>query len=328
MVVLSAKRFYTPLMKSSLFIMSSKQVKKSLRDVAFTLPTPFSDDGDTVDHRALESNVSHLISAGGSLFVPCGNTGEYYSLSDQERIDVTETTVETVEDEHTVLAGAGGSTKDVISLAERYAAVGADATMVMPPSHAYLHEVGIREYYEAIADASPLPLVLYKRSHTISDDALGEVVEHENVIGVKYAVNDIDAFAKVAQVDADVVWINGIAERYAPAFALEGAEGFSTGIGNFAPELALDLWRALDEREWDRARKIRDQFQSLEELREEGGSNNDISAANNVPVIKHCMELAGLEGGPVREPIVDLSDEDRQRAREYYEPLAKRTVEQ
>ena len=198
----------------------------------------------------------------------------------------------------------------------------------MTVSLAYLHEAGIREYYEAIADASPLPLVLYKRSHTISDDVLGEVVEHENVVGVKYAVNDIGAFANVAQVDADIVWINGIAERYAPAFALEGAEGFSTGIGNFAPELALDLWRALDKREWDRARKIRDQFQSLEELREEEGSNNDISAANNVPVIKHCMELAGLEGGPVREPIVDLSDEDRRRAREYYEPLAKRTVRQ
>ncbi|MEF8851314.1 MAG: dihydrodipicolinate synthase family protein [Haloarculaceae archaeon] len=296
-------------------------LRKSLRDVAFTLPTPFTADGTEVDTDGLASNVGALGDAGASLFVPCGNTGEYYSLTDDERVAVTATTVDAAPADATVVAGAGGSTTEVVSLADRYAEAGADAVMVMTPSHTYLHERGIVEYYRAIADRVDLPVVLYKRSHVVGDDLLAEVTPHPNVVAVKYAVNDVSAFAAAAD-DDDVVWINGIAERFAPSYALEGATGLTTGIGNALPAVTLALADALEAGEWSRAKRLRDVLTPLEDLRAEAGSGNDIAAANNVPVVKYCMELAGLTGGPVREPLVELDERDRQRAEEYYERAA------
>lgn len=293
-------------------------LSESLRTVAFTLPTPFTADGAEVDTDGLAGNVDALSAAGASLFVPCGNTGEYYSLTDDERVAVTATTVDAAPADATVVAGAGGGTKEVIALADRYAEAGADAVMVMTPSHTYLHERGIVEYYRAIADRVDLPVVLYKRSHVVGDDLLAEVTPHENVVAVKYAVNDVSAFASAA-VDDDVVWINGIAERFAPAYALEGAAGFTTGIGNALPDVSLALADALAAGDYERARDVRDLLAPLEVLRAESGADNDIPAANNVPVVKYCMELAGLTGGPVREPLVGLDESDRDRAREHYE---------
>lgn len=299
--------------------MDQTRIRAALRSVAFTLPTPFTHDGERIDTDALEANIEFLDARGASLYVPCGNTGEYYSLTDDERVSVTETTVDAVSDDHAVLAGAGGSTKQTYDLATRYADAGADAVMVMDPSHVYLHETGIAEYYRTIADRSDLPVVIYKRSETVSDDVLAEVVDHENVVGVKYAVNDVAAFAALASSDADVVWLNGIAERFAPSYALEGAGGFTTGIGNFVPEPVLALQDAIEAEDWERAKRIRDWLRPMETLRQDTGANNAISAANNVPVVKHCMELAGLAGGPVREPLVGLTEADQSRARECYE---------
>jgi 4-hydroxy-tetrahydrodipicolinate synthase len=299
----------------------SDQMYESLDDVAFTLSTPFTVDGADVDTDGLATNVDALADAGASLFVPCGNTGEYYSLTDDERVAVTATTVDAAPAGATVVAGAGGSTKEVLALADRYADAGADAVMVMTPSHTYLHERGVVEYYRTIADRSDLPVVLYKRSHLVGDDLLAEVTPHSNVVAVKYAVNDVGAFASAAT-DDDVVWINGIAERFAPAYALEGATGFTTGIGNALPEVTIALADAIDASEWSRAKRLRDVLAPLEDLRAEAGSGNDVAAANNVPVVKYCMELAGLTGGPVREPLVELDEPDRQRAREYFERAA------
>jgi 4-hydroxy-tetrahydrodipicolinate synthase len=86
-------------------------LKDGLRDAGFTLPTPFTEDGTTVNHDALAANVEFLCDAGASLFIPCGNTGEYYSLSNDERVSVVRPVVDAVGDDATVIGGVGGSTK-------------------------------------------------------------------------------------------------------------------------------------------------------------------------------------------------------------------------
>jgi 4-hydroxy-tetrahydrodipicolinate synthase len=253
------------------------------------------------------------------LFVPCGNTGEYYSLTDDERVEIVRTTVESV-GSATVVAGAGGSTKTVLDLGNRYEAAGANAIMVMHPVHTYMHERGILEYYRRIADKTDLGVVIYVRGADITREILQELAVIDNVVGVKYAVNDVKAFSKaVSTVSEEVVWLNGLAERFAPSFALEGAEGFTTGIGNFVPEQTLALMEAIRNRDWARARELRDLIRPYEDLREEPGEDNTLSAANNVPAVKYGMELAGMYGGPVREPLVRLSESDKQRARDYFD---------
>jgi 4-hydroxy-tetrahydrodipicolinate synthase len=303
--------------------MSHETVKSGLRSVAFTVPTPFDEDGENVRYDTHKENVRAIENAGADLFVPCGNTGEYYSLSHAERTNVVEATVEAVDGSSTVVAGAGGSTKTVTQLLDTYESIGVDAGMIMHPSHTYLHEEGIQQYYEEIVDAADIPIVLYKRGPELSDATIARLAQREHVVGVKYAVNDVKAFSKAtATTDADLVWINGIAERFAPAFALEGAEGFTTGIGSFVPKPTLQLHDALENERWERAREIRETLRPYEDLREETGSGNTFSAANNVPAVKYGMELAGLYGGPVREPLVELDEADMDRAETYYDRIS------
>lgn len=302
--------------------MSYETLRSGLRSVAFTTAVPFGDAGEDVQYDAYEENLQTVEDAGGSLYIPCGNTGEYYSLTRDERINVVRSTVDAVSGDSVVVAGAGGSTKTVVDLADAYADAGADGLMVMHPGHTYLHEEGVERYYRKIAEATDLGVVLYKRGPELSDDVVAELSTVDNVVGVKYATNDVKGFSQIVdRTDDDFVCVNGIAERFAPAFALEGAEGFTTGIGNFVPEASLALHEAIQEGDLERARRVRNVVRPYENLREETGANSQFAAANNVPAVKYGMELAGLEGGAVREPLVELSESDRTRAEDYYEQI-------
>ena len=303
--------------------MAHEDLKAALRGVGFTVPTPFTEDAEDVAYEHLRSHARWLEDAGAGIIIPCGNSGEYYSLTDEERTTVVAETVDALSEDTVVIAGVGGSLHHARNLARAYAEAGADGIMVMDPDHTYVHAEGLYAYYEGIASATDLGVVLYKRSDLLSRELVARLAEVENVVGLKFAVNDIDAFSAVAgRVGDDLVLTTGIAERFAPAFALEGAEGFTTGIGGFAPGASLALMDALEAEDWARARRIRDRIRPFEDLRGETGANNPHPAANNVPAVKYGLELAGHYGGPVRPPLVGLTDEDERRAEEYYHELA------
>lgn len=299
-------------------------IDEALREVAFTTATPFTPDGTAVDYEALERNLAYLEEHGATVFIPCGNTGEYYALSRGERTEVVATSVAATDADATVIGGAGGSVPTVLDLAGAYDRAGADGLLLMDVDHTYVHQQGVADYYEAIAAESPLPMVLYKRSAAITLDCVERLAALDAVVGIKFAVNDVAALAEtVATVPDDFVVANGIAERFAPAFALEGAPGFTTGIGGFVPEASLALHRAIGRADWDRARRLRDLLHPIEALRQEAGVGNDLRAANNVPVVKYGMELAGLSGGPVRPPLVDLAPADKRRLEGHYDRIAE-----
>lgn len=302
--------------------MDSAVLRERFRDVAFTTAVPFSDDGSEILFDELAATLETHYDVGARLFVPCGNTGEYYSLTDDERIGIVETHVAATGDDATVAGGAAGSLAEVTRLADAYADVGADAVMVMHPDHTYAHETGLTNYYHRICDATDLGVVIYKRGPELTRDVLVDLTERETVVAVKFAVTDVAEFSRtVADAPGDVTWVNGLAERYALAFALEGAAGYTTGLGNFAPEATLALFDALESENWDRARSIQRLLRPIENLREEPGQGNSVPGANNVPVIKYGMELAGHVGGPVRDPLVDLDPDDAARLEAYYERL-------
>ncbi|WP_137290519.1 dihydrodipicolinate synthase family protein [Natronorubrum halophilum] len=302
-------------------------LRERFRDVAFTTAVPFSDDGADVLFDELADNLATQYEAGARLFIPCGNTGEYYSLTDEERIEIVETHVEATGDEATIAGGVAGSLREVERLADAYEDAGADAIMVMHPDHTYLHQRGLANYYHRICDATDLGVVIYKRGPEVPRDVIVDLSERESVVAVKFAVNDVREFSQtVADAPGEVTWVNGIAERYALSFAIEGATGFTTGLGNFAPAATLALFDAVENENWEVARSIQRLLRPIEDLREESGEGNALSAANNVPVVKYGMDLAGYTGGPVRDPLVDLSADDAARLEEYYDQLQSTPV--
>jgi 4-hydroxy-tetrahydrodipicolinate synthase len=302
--------------------MTHETTKAGLRAVATGILTPFDDDL-AVDHAALAANARAIADAGIGTVLACANVSEYHSLSHEERVAVTETSVEALPTDVTVLAGAGGSTKTTIDLASAYAALGVDAIMVMPPMHTYKHERGLLSYYRQIGDAVEVPLVPYLRGFDPSVEFVADLTRLESVSGVKWTIPDVPKFARSVRAGADdVVWMTGVGERYAIPVHMEGAEGQSSGIGNFEPVVGLALDEALDAGDLERAREIRDAALPFMAFREEAGEDNAIPNANSVPALKAGLEFAGLTGGPVREPLVDLSDAEYERARTLYDDLA------
>jgi len=298
-----------------------EQVQESLRGVAVGLLTPFDEERD-IEHWKIEENASTLYENGIRTFLAAANISEYHSLSNKERIAVTETSVEALPDDACVLAGVGGSTQNARELIEAYDRIGVDAMMIMPPDFTYLHEQGLLKYYQALASSTETPLVPYVRGFDPSVEYLGDLTRIDGVAGIKYALDDpVKLGAGVSAGADDVVWVNGLAEPPALSFWAEGVEGFSAGVSNFRPEVGLELFDALSNENWERARELRNLCLPYQRFREETGQNNEIGGAISVPAVKKGLELAGLHGGAVREPLQPLSTEDEQRAKELYAQL-------
>ena len=100
-----------------------------------------------------------------------------------------------------------------------------------------------------------------------------------------------------------------------------GADGFTGGVTNVAPELGLALWAALEAGEWERARELRDAAVPLMDLRTDPGADSRYRRGNSVQVVKRGLALAGRFGGPIRPPLAELADADRERVDDRYEQL-------
>lgn len=304
-------------------VLSANEVQEHLRGVAAGILTPFDDDLQ-IEHDKIEANAKSLYSDGIRAFLATANISEYHSLSQEERISVAESAIEALPEDACVLAGVGGSTSNAKELIHAYESIGADAMMIMPPDHTYLHEQGLLRYYEKLDDASNRPLVPYVRGFDPSVEYLKQLTEVDGVAGIKYALKDpVKLGHGVAAGEDDVVWVDGLAEPFAVSFWAEGAEGFSAGVSNFRPEVGLELFDALSSGKWERARKIRNACLPFQNFRDETGEDNEIEGAVSVSAVKKGLELAGLHGGQVREPIRPLSSSDEARAEELYEQLER-----
>lgn len=277
----------------------SDRLTNALAGVGVTPVTPFTSDLGSVDRRALADNLAFLLTGGVGLLYVAGNTGEVASLSPDEWVTVVETAVD-VAGEAVVVAGVGHEYPVALELAKRAAAAGVDGILAMPRQQPYIASAGLVAYWEAIVEAAGLPAVVYQRGLPDSAD-LSRLLSHELVVGCKYAEPDVAGFAATVAADTSGVrWTCGIAERYAPFFATAGSVGFTSGLANVAPHLPLAMQDALDRGDLSGALSIRDACMPLEQIRARHGDSFNVSA------VKAAMDVAGLVGGRVRPPLVDV----------------------
>ena len=191
-------------------------------------------------------------------------------------------------------------------LARNATDAGADGILIHQPVHPYLSSDGLVKYYEQIASSTTLPVVVYVRNGLIGPEVLKEVATIPNIIGVKYAVNDLVQFAQcVETVTGDIVWICGSAEMWAPFFFAAGAEGFTSGMVNVDSRRSQRLFNALQLKQNSEAMKIWSEIRPFEELRARHGNGN------NVSVVKEAMAQLGLANSYVRPPISTISDVEK-----------------
>jgi len=266
--------------------------------------TPFNDEG-AVDFDELSKVVRRMTDADIELIVACGNTAEYSSLTQAEILGVTATIIDAARDAST-LVGVGGDIRTAIEVIERAVGLGAAGFMFHAPSHAYVSDTGMIDYYTALAEAAGLPVVLYVRGHELSRAVLERIVTIENVVAIKYARRDLMGFARLVEdFGSQVVPVCGLAESWAPFFWLAGGRGFTSGLVNVAPGLSVKLLNALTAGDYATARQLWLLIKPFEQIRER---NSD---ALNVPAVKEAMRQRGyLQNAYVRPPISGLTAEE------------------
>jgi 4-hydroxy-tetrahydrodipicolinate synthase len=277
--------------------------RSALSGVGVTPATPFTEDLSRPDLAALIENLTFLVDEGVRLLYVAGNSGEVASLSADEWTAVVETAVETVGDRAVVAAGVGHEYPVAIELARRAAELGVAGILAMPRQQPYVASAGLVDYWQTIIEHAGLPAVVYSRGLPEAND-LARLLDHELVVGCKYSNRDISGFANtVADDQSGVAWTCGIAERYAPFFYMAGAVGFTSGLANFAPRIALGLHAALAEGDWKQALELRAACVPIEEIRARRGD------AYNVGAVKVGLDAVGLTGGGVRPPLAVLDPE-------------------
>lgn len=287
--------------------MDHEKFKQVLSGYSVTTITPFSPELSLIDIDAIFHNINFLTKNGVNLIIPNGNTGEFYSLTEDEWKTVLENTVEASKGKTTIMSGIGHSIKTAVKQLQIVRNLGVAAAMIMYPQHIFVSEEGLLNYYRDLLKAAKgLNIVLYKKGPLLTDEMLEKLMTFENLVGVKYAFGRIVDFSRtIHRLGHKIVWSCGTAERFAPFFWLAGARAFTSGLCNFAPHLSKRMFDALNLGDYNEAMEVQRIITPLEDLREGRGT------ANNVPVIKAAMDHVGLKGGNCRPPIHILSEEER-----------------
>lgn len=287
-----------------------------LATVQIVPPTPFSADGKHLQPETLANLARELYSAGMRVFLPAAGTGEFHSLTTDEVVACVRTVRQAVGRDAVVLAPLGFALHESLAIGRGATEAGADALLIMPPVHSYLADVGFRDYFHALTAELSLPFLAYKRGPVPSDKLLLEMAQGGRLIGVKYAVNEMDAFARFAMAaPASLGLYCGTAERFASFFMLAGAAGFTSGAGNLCPRLTLAMHAHLAGGRYAEAMRLLKIIRPIEDYRARDADSF------NITLLKYALELKGHRFGPPRAPLRQLTDTERSEIRALVEPI-------
>ncbi|HEY6216073.1 MAG TPA: dihydrodipicolinate synthase family protein [Pyrinomonadaceae bacterium] len=270
-----------------------------LRGTLLPITTPFS--SERIDHDALRANINRWTTTGISGYVVLGSTGERVHLNESEYLAVIETTREIVQRSMSFIVGAGQqSTRGTIDEIRRAAEAGADAVLVITPSfyRAALSQDILFRHYKAVADAAPVPVLLYSMPALtgikIEPEAVARLSEHPNIIGVKDSSNDIAGFKQTVDLcPAEFAVMTGNGTVFLDALEA-GATGAILAVGCVVPELCVGIDRSFRSGELDRARMLQQKLTPLAAA---------VTTRFGIGGLKAALDLAGYRGGEVRAPL-------------------------
>ena len=278
-----------------------------LGEVLTAIVTPFRPDG-SVDRDRFRALARHLVENGSDGIVVAGTTGESPTLTDEERIDLFRLAVEEVGGEATVVAGTGTySTAHSVHLTEAADELGVDAMLVVTPYYSKPQPAGIVAHFEAIAEATDKPIVVYNIPSRVvlnlEPETIARLGEIPNVTAVKQANDDLDQARRIVELGLDLY--AGDDPLLLPFLRLGGVGVISVTahlVGDRMKEL-VEAVRAGDD---ERAAQIDRELEPCWEL---------LKVVVNPVAIKAALELLGREVGGHRLPLVPADDSETARIR-------------
>ena len=286
-----------------------------LRGVFAPATTPFDPVTGDADVISLRANVRQWLQAPLRGVVLFGSTGEGVLMDEDEKARLTAATRDLMDADRLLLCGTGAeSTRATIRATGAVAAAGADGVLVQPPAYyrPAMTPEALRDHYLAVADASPVPVILYQvppRFSTVELPAglVGELAKHPNIVGIKDSHGDLKALAALV----DAFGKNGqvLVGSGAVLFgALEvGAVGGILAIALLAPRECAELCRAYAEGRLADAGRIQERLSPL---------HRAIVGELGISGMKAALDALGMHGGPTRPPLKPLRPKDLPKVRD------------
>ena len=282
---------------------------RDLVGVFAPITTPFDIASGDIAPQQLKDNVARLFAAGLDGIVVAGSTGEAPLLDpDEQRRAVAWTRAVTPEAKWLIAGTGAESTRQAIALTRAAAAEGADAVLVRPPS--YFPAVAARalaNYFRAVADASPVPVLVYnipKYTHvSLPPELLQELSTHARIVGAKDSSGDLKNLAAYREAAPKWALFVGSGSLLLPALELE-CEGGIVAVACFAARLCADLAAAFHSGDRAAATALQDRITVLDK---------EIVGKLGPAGVKAAMDAVGLYGGPPRPPLAPLGTAERER---------------
>ena len=278
-----------------------------LRGIFPPLPTPF-EKGHTAPHR-LQENIEKLASTGLAGYLVLGSNGEAPYLSESEKIEIIRAAREIIPKDKIMLAGTGlESTALTTVFTMRAAEFGADAALVLPPFFypEQMTSEALRRHFEAVADASPIPILLYnvpKFTHiNIPIDTVFHLAKHQNIVGIKDSSGNLGQLAAFQEhaspqfrvmFGTDGVLLGGL---------VHGLQGGILALANVAPKECVEMLRAVEQEEIFVARDLMQRIAPV---------GRAATARFGVPGLKAMLDLLDYYGGDPRPPLLPVTPQVR-----------------
>ena len=262
--------------------------------------TPFGEDG-SVNEEILRRMVDFQIDRGVDGLFPVSSVGEIVHMTQEERVRLMEIVVDQSAGRVPVTPGVGTShPAHSIFLAQRAKELGCSAVVIAPPHFYKISDEMVEKYYETIADAVDIPIILYNIplfTQPLHYDVVKRLSRRPNIVGMKDSsgsmVDLIHFMDKVRLVGEQLTFLTGREDTFFPALML-GAKGCMTAMSGILPEVLVGIYRAWKAGDYDKAREL--QFSVLLLIR----------ACFSLPFplgFKIALEVRGFPMGPPKQPL-------------------------
>ncbi|MEI7554262.1 dihydrodipicolinate synthase family protein [Candidatus Chlorohelix sp.] len=288
--------------------MTGKKITPAnLAGVMPPLPTPFDAQGELAV-ECLRENLETLSRFGLTGFVILGSNGEYVYLEESEKLAAIATARKSIPSDKLLVAGTGAeSTRATIRLTRAAAENGADAAIVITPGYYKNAMTGdaMVAHFTAVADASPIPVILYNMPAyagiDMSVETILKLAAHPNIIGLKESSGNLVKISELVQGveerELDFAILAGSASFLLPTLAVGGVGGVAA-LANIAPQQCLDIYNYFRNGHLVEAQQL--QLQIL-------APNAAVTTRFGVAGLKYAMDKLGMYGGAVRPPLLSVN---------------------
>ena len=284
--------------------MDPQELRSKLHGVITFPVTPFNKDL-SLDLKGLEQNLEHLLQHPICAVIAAGGTGEMYSLSPEEHLQVVQTTISVVDGKVPVLTAVGFNRQMAVEMAKKSAAAGVDGILAFPAYYPNADDEGMLEYYTAIGNATSLGMAIYSRDWVNYGPAMVEkLADIPTLVAWKDGQGDMRRYQMIMNRVGDRLhWIGGAGDDLAPSYYTLGIRTYTSSLANISPKLALQIHEFASQNDARLDALMTDYVVPHYAIR-------STRKGYEVSVVKAKMNLLGRSAGPVRPPLANVSDED------------------